>query len=1030
MKKMFKRIAITLAVLLFLLLAAIGGVVWFVFTPERLTPIVRTQAAKYITCQTEIGEVELTFFSTFPRFGLKVNRFVLVNPTPNAPSDTLVSIGELVGVVDVAAWWNRNEIVLTELHMNNGHVNAFIDSLGHTNFDIMKADTTTVPVDTAQAAMPFSFINISDVEFNNVSLSFADQSQKLHAGVQNLTAQFSGSFASDTVNTEMKMSDGKVSFGFAGESYMKDVAIKFDVPAQIILSRMFVKFDGAEASVNDLAFELTGSVENDTINKKIHTNITYETKEWSIPAILALVPPSFQSYLKGLEVDGVVSSKGKITGAYSERSMPLMDIQVAMEDGSLKYSGLPLPLSEMKGDISLYTDLSNDTTSYLRINSFSAKTPQSSFSTSGSVTHLFSDISINLTSKADLVLAEFKPLLPKDMKVKMAGEVSGTVKSAFTMSQMEKMQIEKMKLSGSIAASDLDVAYDSLMLKTESSTIDFALPNPNKLAKNARFVYAKIVSSNLNASKLAGFSAFLENATLSLEASDVRDTTRIPNVACTFSLDTLAAAMDTMTVSIRKPVGQFTMLPQKGKPSNPQIMLTYSCDALNAAMGSSYARMRKANLTADIQDDKVQPRYKITYGGEDLGMGMGEYSAKIAKIYLKANVVNNTKEKDVFQQWATNGFVDMENGVINMASMRYPFEIPAIKMDFDPETFKIKESKLKIDRSDFSLAGTLSNVLSYFKSDSLLRGDFDFVSKNTDVLQLMSLTNGVGYEEKPAPTDTATSSGPYMVPKGIDIVLRTNVSKAILGLNTITDITGEMRVKDGLLIMDKYRFTTPASKMQLTVMYRTPRKNHIFLGLDYHMLNIEIGTLLKMIPDIDTIMPMLRSFKGQGEFHIAAEMYTDSLYKPKKSTIRAASSIKGHNLVLMDGSTFSTIAKNLRFNKKTENKVDSLSAEFTVFKQEIDIYPFLIVMDKYKAVVEGRHNFDMSFNYHISVVDCPLPIKLGLDVAGNMEKLNYNLVKCKYGDLYRPTARGTVQERQLELRRRIRESLTQKVVKE
>ena len=68
MKKIFKRIAITLAVLLFLLLAAIGGVVWFVFTPERLTPIVRTQAAKYITCQTEIGEVELTFFSTFPRF--------------------------------------------------------------------------------------------------------------------------------------------------------------------------------------------------------------------------------------------------------------------------------------------------------------------------------------------------------------------------------------------------------------------------------------------------------------------------------------------------------------------------------------------------------------------------------------------------------------------------------------------------------------------------------------------------------------------------------------------------------------------------------------------------------------------------------------------------------------------------------------------------------------------------------------------------------------------------------------------------
>lgn len=51
--------------------------------------------------------------------------------------------------------------------------------------------------------------------------------------------------------------------------------------------------------------------------------------------------------------------------------------------------------------------------------------------------------------------------------------------------------------------------------------------------------------------------------------------------------------------------------------------------------------------------------------------------------------------------------------------------------------------------------------------------------------------------------------------------------------------------------------------MQLTAMYRTPRPNHIFIGLDYHILDMEISELLKMIPDVDTIMPMLRSFGGK-----------------------------------------------------------------------------------------------------------------------------------------------------------------------
>jgi hypothetical protein len=215
--------------------------------------------------------------------------------------------------------------------------------------------------------------------------------------------------------------------------------------------------------------------------------------------------------------------------------------------------------------------------------------------------------------------------------------------------------------------------------------------------------------------------------------------------------------------------------------------------------------------------------------------------------------------------------------------------------------------------------------------------------------------------------------------------------------------------------------------MQLTAMYRTPRKNHLYLGLDYHMIDIEIEELLKMIPDIDSIMPMLRSFKGKGEFHIAIETYLDSMYNVKKSTLRGASSIKGTDLVLMDGETFSEIAKTLNFSKKTENKVDTLSAEFTVFRNEIDIYPFMIVMDKYKAVIAGRHNFDMSFNYHISVVDNPFPIKLGVDIKGNEEDLKYNLAKCRYAEFYRPASRHEVENKQIELRKLIRDALTRKV---
>ncbi len=111
--------------------------------PNDLLPIVRKQADKLITCQSEIGEVELTFFSTFPDFGLKIKKFTLINPVAESKSDTLLDVDEFIGVVDAAAWWKRNELILKGLKITGGSVNIFTDSLGNTNYDIFATDTTS-----------------------------------------------------------------------------------------------------------------------------------------------------------------------------------------------------------------------------------------------------------------------------------------------------------------------------------------------------------------------------------------------------------------------------------------------------------------------------------------------------------------------------------------------------------------------------------------------------------------------------------------------------------------------------------------------------------------------------------------------------------------------------------------------------------------------------------------------------------------------------------------------------------------------
>jgi len=210
------------------LIVAISVVIWIVFTPARITPIVRKQTAKYITCKSEIGSVELTFFSTFPNFGLKVRDFALINPVKGSMSDTLVRVNELIGVVDAKAYWKKKDIILIGLEMNGGSVNVYSDSLGHANYNITPKDTNPAPAAASKTELPF--IDIRNIEVKDVSLHYNDLSLKLNTVIRNLSAKINGTVSRDSISGNVKVSTSMLSLQYGGE---KLNTVIHDLSAQI-----------------------------------------------------------------------------------------------------------------------------------------------------------------------------------------------------------------------------------------------------------------------------------------------------------------------------------------------------------------------------------------------------------------------------------------------------------------------------------------------------------------------------------------------------------------------------------------------------------------------------------------------------------------------------------------------------------------------------------------------------------------------------------------------------------------------------
>jgi hypothetical protein len=489
MKRFFKVFSVILATFILLLAITVSIVMWLIFTPERLTPIVRNQSQKLIPYQTEIGKVELTLFSTFPEFGIKVNKFAVINPWTGASCDTLLRAVELTGVIDAREYWKSRNIKIHKFILSDVLVNAFTDSLGQSNFMMLM---TTSPDNENEPAEEI-FIDLENIQVKNMNLNYTDLSAGMHAAINTLNAGISGAIRDDNISFLLDVSSANVSYEQDGEKLLKNARIKIRIPAEIEVTRQLLRLNEAYASFNDMEIMLEGSVENDTLNNRLIADLYYELESWQVKDVLAQIPRSFLAEYGDIDASGIISSRGKIKGNVNDSLLPLLDISLLFSEGSLEYHELPFGLKEMSGDIHFFSDMVNDL-SWIDIRQFEVKTPGSVFRTSGKVNHLFSDMHFNLVSGMNILTDEFRSFIPAGLNLSVEGRVMGDVKSSFSLSQAENLLFDKMRLSGSASFEDFRMVFDSIYMSTDHTLVDFALPNPVISDRNTKFASVKVSS--------------------------------------------------------------------------------------------------------------------------------------------------------------------------------------------------------------------------------------------------------------------------------------------------------------------------------------------------------------------------------------------------------------------------------------------------------------------------------------------------------------------------------------------------------
>ncbi|MEM7550638.1 MAG: AsmA-like C-terminal region-containing protein [Bacteroidota bacterium] len=393
-----------------------------------------------------------------------------------------------------------------------------------------------------------------------------------------------------------------------------------------------------------------------------------------------------------------------------------------------------------------------------------------------------------------------------------------------------------------------------------------------------------------------------------------------------------------------------------------------------------------ANLDAYNLDDPIWDFH--VHGGIDLG--------KIAKILnlegmtlagnIKADIDSKGQlsylEKEQYNKLPTSGTMTVSNfSYVDKEVLPQGFKIQSTNLVFNPSKIDLKEFKGSVGKSDLNLNGFITDYLGFamMGEDHVLKGNFTFTSSLFDANEWL-------VEEESAATEETTEESsseedapiePVEIPRNIDFVLKSSISKVLYDNLTLNNVKGNIIVKDGKLEMKGLGFNTLGGNFTLSGGYDSRDIDHPKFDLDFGIKSLSIPKAYSAFNTIQTAAPIAKLMQGDfsTNFKMSGELLKDMT--PDYNTLQgkgllevAKAAITGSKVV--DGiaqvtslTGFTSSAANKAESKKLN--ISDLAMQTEIKEGRVNIKPTDFTMGGYKTQLSGSSGLAGDLDYRMKM---------------------------------------------------------------
>lgn len=1024
-KRCFKGLLWSLLTLVLLFFISVGIVLNFVFTPAKLTPMVERTAAEYLNAQIRFGEIELTFFSTFPDFGVRMTDVSVISHVfqdtlqqerviAYAKEDSLANMKSCLLTINPVAYLARNRIVIKDFVLEQPEIYAYIDTAGRANWNIVRLPADTVKADTLPADTVSEEFNtairLKNVRLLDGRLTFDDRSTQLYTRLTGLNLGVDGYLGIRRSRLKVAFSTENILFWQEGKLLVNRLSLGIETGMRVNRDSLLYTLEQAVFDVNGIRFGAGGTLRGDSVNHTLAVDLKYGVHIPSLRTLLDLVPDTILRKTEEVDVRGTVLCEGEVKGKYGRQNIPLLTTDFKIQGGYIAYPGMPSRIDTLELDFSAQVDLQKEQPSYVKLKHFCMQGGGIDVDVEGVIEQVLDDPLVKTKIDAFIDFADLTRIFPLADGITCQGILNTALHTNVRVSDLQQGNYGKLKLGGwcKMDKVRIFVPKDSIVMNVKSAGFAFATNRKNeKIVQGVNLLNGIVGYSGLDVHIQNRIRLLMDTTYLAVQTSPLRDTTAIATVNSNLHLGrTIVVWKDTLLVGLKSARAKAKLSPAPRHKQVPQIHGNLQVDSLRLRLGGNRLNMAKAEV--EVEAVRSRRDHKI---------------------------------------WFPEGYIDFRGLRAYTPFFPVRMRMPGTRLRFDRDEVQLDSAVLKLGRSNVWLTGSITNLRRAFFKKEDIKAELLVKSSRIDCNQLMyALDRGTAHMEKiragyrdtigngeseniedlAVVSDSVVYDGAnsiFVVPQGIDFTFQTDIAKVLFGKLELDSIHGEVVMKNQCIQLSDLELRSSAANMSTSALYRATDTTRAYTGFSLQMHDIRIDSLVHLIPSLDTLFPMLRSFAGVVDFQIAADSWLDSTMMIDLPTLRAAAYLDGKDLVLMDGETFAEISKMLMFKNKKRNLIDSISVDLTVKDGTVEIFPFLVEIDRYKAAVGGEHNIDMTFKYHISILKSPLPFRAGVDIYGSLDKMKFRITKAKYKDLFIPSRKTKVDSTQLNLRQRMRQML-------